>query len=159
MKDIIITIIGALLGVVFSYIVPAIFDYIKYSKNKNVIGEWNSLWQPKNNVSGDYVKEKITISSSFGKFKFTNSENDLGYSWEGIGYIKYEKHIFGKWKSTKQGAHSKGAFLLSISPQGNFMFGEIVGPNDSGAIKNSPFILGRTDNDISLAKEWLENNL
>jgi hypothetical protein len=129
------------------------------SRNKHVTGEWLSSWQPKNDTSGKWVSEHMTITPTFGKLRFMNHDNALDYVWEGVGHIKYKKHILGEWMSVKPGAHSKGTFMLTMSPQGNFMFGEIVGPNDNDITKSAPFVLGRSDADVQAAKRWLQNNI
>lgn len=149
-------ILGALLGAVFSFLLPQVIDHVRLKKRPAFSGEWLSTWEPKSPGRPQWVTEKMTITVKFGLLHFKNHDNSGGYSYEGTAQLVKGRHLIGKWKSLKPGAYSSGAFLLTIAPQGNYLFGQIVGPNDESIMAAGRFVLGRTVEDIEDGKRMLD---
>lgn len=149
-------VLSALLGAVFSLVLPLIFDHVRLKRGPDFAGEWLSRWEPKSPGRPVWVREHMNITIRFGRLKFENHNNECSYSYEGAARLVERRHLVGTWHSRRPGAYSSGAFLLTIAPQGGCMFGQIVGPNDEGVMEAGRFVLGRTPQDVEQGKRLLE---
>ena len=154
-KDVVLTIAGAVLGAVVSYYLPALIDYLHYRKAKTILGDWHSSWSLMNDKKTTWMTERVTISAHLGKVKLINNQNSGGYEWEGIGEIVHSKHLLGKYWSLRPGATSRGIFSVTLCPQGHYMVGHFVGPNDHDMTMIGKFVLGRTPEDVKKAKKFI----
>lgn len=145
-------VVAAILGALLQHSLPAVFDFVKYARRKSLLGKWHSCWQPENDSSGKWVSEIVTIRPSLGRLRLKNAGNSDGYQWEGVGKLIDNKHVIGRWHSVRPGATSAGTFTLTICPQGCWMIGSFVGPNDKGVIMMGAFVLGRSPADIEAAQ-------
>jgi hypothetical protein len=152
------TILGALLGAIFSYYLPKLIAWGNLRQRHNFSGEWLSTWEPKSEGRPEWVSEKMTIGRKLDVVELTNYENEYGYNYKCKGKLILGKHITGEWASTNNNAHSSGAFILTITPQGNCMYGQIVGPNDEGIVNAGKFVLGKTAEDIEFGKAMLDKH-
>ena len=149
------TILGAILGAVFSYLLQLMIDQLKYARLTKFSGLWLSTWQPNTDQTGIWVREKLKIQVRLGKVKITSIDNDAGYQWKGSADIIDKKYLIGRWYSVKPGAHASGTLVLAMSPEGNFMFGCFMGPTIYGQETMGPFALGRNENDLKDAIQLL----
>jgi hypothetical protein len=150
---------GAAMGAMMGYLLPALIDYFRYRDARTILGEWHSSWAPENTHNKDWVEERVVISPRLGKLRLRNRQNSAGYEYEAEGKIVLRKHVVGVWRSIRPGATSAGIFSLTVSPQGDFMFGHFVGPNDSGHLSMGEFILGRTLKDVASAKQFINKQI
>lgn len=151
-----IMILGALLGAIFSLVLPQVVDHIRLKKRPAFAGEWLSTWEPKSAGRPSWVNEKMRVTIEFGRLRFSNSENECSYSYEGTARLIKNRHLVGTWRSLKPGAYSSGAFLLTVAPQGHYLFGQIVGPNDEGVMEAGRYVLGRSPQDVEEGKRMLD---
>lgn len=149
---------GAFLGAVLSYYLPRVIAWNKLRKRPGFSGEWQSTWEPKSIEKPEWVSEKMVVKRQFDAIQMTNFDNSFGYNYACEGKLVKGKHLTGKWYSTNDTAHADGAFILTITPQGNCMYGQIVGPNDEGDVNAGKFILGKTEKDIEFGKKMLEKH-
>jgi len=149
-------IISAILGAVCSYFLPKIIFSFKIKNKSNLSGNWKAKWQPQSKDFEDWVTEDMNIRYRLDVLIFVNSNNSKGYEYKCKGKMLRNNYILGEWASTKHGATAAGGFILTLSPQGNFIYGYMTGPNNQGIIKSSKFILGRTDEDVVLGEKQLQ---
>jgi len=105
---------------------------------------------------GTWVTEEVLISLSLGKLHLKNMNSSHGYNYTGYGSIIERVHITGNWESVRPGANAYGAFMLTISSQGDFLYGYWVGADKVGAQRYGRWVLARNWGSIEEAKALLE---
>lgn len=80
------------------------------------------------NPPGTCVTEELDIRVAKGRFCLNNADSSHGYNYTAWGHIAAKLYLVGDWESIRPGANAHGAFILTISAQGNSMYGYWVGP-------------------------------
>ena len=71
----------------------------------------------------------------------TSSHEDFYTAW---GRIAQGKQILGKWKSREGTNNMEGVFVLTVSPDANFMYGYFTSPDEQGGIVYATWVLAKT---------------
>jgi len=146
------TLVGALIG----FLIPIISIWWKHKRRPELLGAWKSAYQGIEQPEGTWVTEEVLISLSLGKLHLKNMNSSHGYNYTGYGSIIERVHITGNWESVRPGANAYGAFMLTISSQGDFLYGYWVGADKVGAQRYGRWVLARNWGSIEEAKALLE---
>jgi len=132
-------VIGALLGIWL----PMLHFRLQQLRHPKLLGKWDSAYQGIDEPPGTWVTEKVDVSIAYGKLKLKNSNSSQGYDYTAYATLDDGVHLVGRWESIRPGANAKGAFLLTVSSQGNIMYGYWVGPDRLGARRYGRWVVGR----------------
>ncbi|MEL7510134.1 MAG: hypothetical protein AAFN42_22625 [Cyanobacteria bacterium J06554_1] len=147
------TLLGAALGVAF----PAILTWWRYKRRPELLGTWQSRYQGIDEPKGTWVEEEIHIDVSLGKFRLKNAKSNHKYNYRANGFVVQKVYLVGEWESMRPGANAYGSFILTISAQGDCMYGYWVGPDKSGARRYGRWVLARREENIEKAKRLMES--
>ena len=89
------------------------------------------------------VNEEMSVRTSGDTLTLvtkTSSRDDFYSAW---GRIVMERQILGKWKSREGLNNMEGLFILTISPQANFMYGYFTTPDEAGGIVYATWVLAK----------------
>jgi hypothetical protein len=126
----------------------AIGDRIKLSRFPHLLGEWKSEYPMPYQDGCPMVTEVISIRTGGDCVYFvtkTNSEDDFYTSWGRV--VVDDRQILGKWKSREESNNMAGAFMLTVSPRGDYMYGYFTSPDVGGATVYATWVLAKTDAD------------
>jgi hypothetical protein len=79
-----------------------------------------------------------------------------GYNYTAIGRLIQNNYIIGDWESIRPGANAYGCFMLTISAQGDSMYGYWVGNDKAGARRYGRWVIAQTQLAIDETKILLE---
>jgi hypothetical protein len=144
--------VGALLGVS----IPSLLLWAKYKQRPDILGDWKSSYQGIDEPEGTWVTEDISIRVKGSKLLLKNSKSSHQYNYSAFGSVTGKIHLIGDWESIRPGANAYGAFILTISAQGDSMYGYWVGTDRGGARRYGRWVLARSVSDIDGAKNLLE---
>jgi hypothetical protein len=116
---------------------------IKRPEFRQLCGEWASRYIFPYNDTDRFIEEEVEIRPSRGKICIESKNNDKGDNYIAYGDIIEGKHFIGYWKSTRFTASAGGAFLLTLHPLGNVMYGVYTAPGDDYQITHGGWILAK----------------
>lgn len=154
-ETLVATIVGAVVGSIVTFILPHSAEWLKLKRTFGIDGIWISTWEVRSIDGTEWVTEKVEISRRFGKIKLANTENNRGFMWSAFGKLSNKRYIIGEWSEMRPGAHSSGVFVFTISPAGNCLYGNALGPSIENSEVTSRWILGRSESDIEFGKRLL----
>jgi hypothetical protein len=149
-------IFGAILSTLLSLGLPALISRMKYYRKPNLLGKWKSTYQGIDEPQGTWVKENLYIDTYFGKLRLKNSDSSESYEYIGKAKLVQGGHIVGEWESIRKGANARGGIMLTISEQGDFLYGYWVGSDKAGARRYGKWVLAHSDAKLDEAKRHLE---
>lgn len=145
-----VSILGAVVGAVLPLLLPYIARRRRNLAQGDLLGKWNSLYQTE--TSQEWVSENVTLEVRGSQIRLTNSDNSLGYVYEGFATFD-EGELTGTWKSTRgEGGNARGSFLLTVIPAGGLLYGFYTGPRETGERVFRSWILGKTMEKIEKGK-------
>lgn len=136
----------AIMGAFISYSISLLLDWSRNTSSININGKWMSVSCDRSSkkseqIAFDVVNIKVTILGGVSISNVMNNKlND--YSYVGDGNVYDGRYFYGKWKSIKEGASTKGSFSFTISPQGDALVGTFTGYDDVGSYTQC-WIMGR----------------
>jgi len=149
-----INILAAVLISIGAFFFRPISSYLAIKKKHGLVGEWFAAIAPNSPNMHEIVIQKVTIEHklkivelfmrSFGLLDLKCVQCLLGYAWEGTASISSGRFLIGEWWSTKEGAHQRGTFTLTISSQGDIFYGYVSGFNDEDKIVMKKWVFGKT---------------
>ena len=148
-------VLGAVLSTGLSIFVPTAASWIRYKRRPEILGAWKSAYQGIDEPQGTWISEDLYIDTHFGKLRLQNSNSSENYKYTANGRLISGSHIIGEWASIRPGANAKGGFMLTVSGQGDSMYGYWVGSDKVGARRYGRWVLARTEQGITDAKEHI----
>ena len=152
--NIAITLLGAVVGALLSFALPALIERRRHSARQDVLGPWFSSYQRYQQVetSKEWVDEKVDIGIKGSRFRFENSENGIGDYYQAAASLR-DGELLGEWESIKRdGGHARGGLLLTIVPMGGLLYGVFTGPRETGERVYAAWVLARKKDDLSKGK-------
>jgi hypothetical protein len=123
-----------------------ISDAIKKIEFSQLIGEWKTRYRLSYGKDHPLVEDEIEIRQSRGKIFLISRNNPVNDNYIGYAELAMDRHLIGEWKSIKSSANACGAFLLTIHPTGNIMYGHFTGPDEHYRVVYCPWVLARKGN-------------
>jgi hypothetical protein len=103
------------------------------------LGRWYALYQPKDECT-EWIEEEVDVFRTWGVLRARTLGNTKDHNWNATLTSLEGQMITGKWRSRNQGAYASGILMLIVSPQGNYMYGHYIGPNDQGKQTLHPYV-------------------
>lgn len=147
----------ALVGAGLGILLPSVTLWWQYKRRQELLGAWKSNYQGIDEPEGIWVAEDIFVDVSWGKFRFKNSKSSHKYNYTAKGRVTQKVFLVGEWESIRPGANAYGAFMLTISAQGDCMYGYWVGPDKTGARRYGRWVLARNEDGIDKAKRLIDS--
>lgn len=120
-----------------------ISDAIKRIEFSHLVGEWKSRYRQSFAFDHPLVEEEIEIRQSRGKICFISKKNPVQDNYVAYAELAGDRYLIGEWRSTRSSANAAGAFLLTLHPTGNIMYGYFSGPDENYKVVYSPWVLAR----------------
>jgi len=150
------TVVGAVFSSLLA-LIPTLVRWIQHKRRPELLGEWKSTYQGIDEPPGTWVTEDITIRASFGKLIFRNQNSSEGYRYTARTQLVEKSYLIGQWESIRPGANAYGSHILTVSAQGNYLYGYWVGPDQAGSRRYGRWVLARDHDGLERAKALLES--
>jgi hypothetical protein len=147
---------GAVLSTMLAFVVPIIISSAHYRGRTDLLGSWKSSYQGIDEPQDTWVNEEILIDTHYGKLRLKNSNSSEGYDYTATGELAPGNHIIGQWLSIRRGANANGCFMLTVSGQGESMYGYWVGSDKVGARRYGRWVLARAEGGINEARKHID---
>ncbi|HYH86349.1 MAG TPA: nucleotide-binding protein [Pyrinomonadaceae bacterium] len=118
-----------------------ISDRIKASRFPHLVGEWMSEYPLTFEEGSPTVSEEMSVRTSGDCLYLvtkTSSHDDFYTAW---GRMALDRQIIGKWKSFEGTNNMEGIFMLTVSPDANYMYGYFTSPDEIGGIVYASWLL------------------
>ena len=89
------------------------------------------------------VDEVIEIRPGRSGLSFTTKSSSLNDYYTATGILSAERQIIGKWKSKEGTNDMEGAFLLTVNPTSNVMYGYFTTPDSLGGVVYATWVLAK----------------
>lgn len=145
-----LTVLGAVVGAIFSFMLPVVLNNRRYKKRPDLLGMWKSTYRPdfRENTTG--ITEEVKIDLHFGKLRMRNSSNPSEDAYLVLAELVQRTYITGHWLSLKPGANAFGAIILTVSPLGDLMYGYLTGLGNTGERTYCGWVLARRKEDLDI---------
>jgi hypothetical protein len=150
------TVLGAVVTAIFSLAIPWLMARISMAKRRDLFREWESEYQGIDEPEGTWVSEKLKIDTRGGKIRLKNSNSSEGYDYTATGRLLQNHFILGEWTSVRTGANAQGCFMLTISSQGNALYGYWVGSDLVGSRRYGKWVIAQDKATIERTKGILD---
>jgi hypothetical protein len=132
----------------------AISERIEASRFPFLVGEWKSEYSMTFEEGYPTVVEEMYVRTSGDCLSLVtkiSSHDDFYTAW---GRIVIDRQIIGKWKSHPGKNNMEGVFMLTFSPNANYMYGYFTSPDEKGGIVYATWVLAKmTDADEAEVNE------
>lgn len=115
----------------------------KIANASELIGKWRSRYRITTSKNPEAIEETVLIKPRGGKICIQSEKNPIKDNYVAYGSIVHDHHFIGEWHSIQHAAKAGGAFLLTIHPWGNVMYGFFVGPDSRNQLLHSTWVLAR----------------
>jgi hypothetical protein len=149
------TFVGAALSALIASF-PSVGRYFRHKRRPELLGNWRSSYQGIDEPSGTWVTEDVHVRQHFGTLIFKNSNSSQRYDYTARCQLVEKCYLVGNWESIRPGANAYGAHLLTISAQGNCLYGYWCGPDQAGSRRYGRWVLARDKKGLGIAKELLD---
>lgn len=166
--DIYVNIVVTMLLSVGAFLFRPIQNFFTIRKKGGLVGEWYAVLTPNSPNMKDVVIQKVAIEhklhildlfkNSFGLLDIKCIECRLGYAWQGAAHVSNGRFLIGEWWSIKEGAHQRGAFMLTISAQGDVLYGYASGFNDIEQFVMKKWVIGKSKADLKKGLTFLKEH-
>ncbi len=153
--NIIITLVGALIGAALSVLIPIYLSYRRYGKGPIVTGQWVTSYQEASTEDHPWVREDIKFELRAGKLHFATYNNVKNDEIEGEAEIVGGEHIVGRWRQKENHGADRGVLMLSIAPNGKLMYGFWTGMTETGERRFGGWVHARNLKDLDHGKKLL----
>ncbi len=89
------------------------------------------------------VTEEMTVWSSGDVIYFVTKTSSHDDNYTAKGRMTLDRQILGKWKSREGTNDMEGVFMLTVSPDANFMYGYFTTPDKKGGLVYGTWTLAK----------------
>jgi hypothetical protein len=150
------TILAAIVTAIISLVIPWLVARVSMAKRHELFREWESEYQGIDEPDGSWVSEKLKIDTVGGKIRLKNRNSSEGYDYTATGRLLQNHFIVGEWTSERAGANAQGCFMLTISSQGNALYGYWAGSDLVGSRRYGKWVIAQDKAAIEQTKEILD---
>ena len=157
--SILITVSGALLGVVFSESYRFLRERKKSKSISSLSGSWISAYPAYHSTDTQerWIRERVNISIRGSQLVLSSKQNPVNDNYDASGTVNNGEWV-GDWQSTERdAAYASGNFIFRLSPTGRYMYGVFSGPRTSNERVFVPWILGRDEASVIEASRRVDN--
>lgn len=120
-----------------------ISDAIKASRYPHLVGDWKSVYPMTTNEGCPLVDEVMEVRPGRHGLTFVTKSSSLGDFYAASGYLTLERQISGRWKSHEGSNDMEGAFLLTVAPTSDIMYGYFTTPDAVGAVVFGTWVMAK----------------
>ncbi|MCA1591371.1 MAG: toll/interleukin-1 receptor domain-containing protein [Acidobacteria bacterium] len=117
-------------------------------------GDWVSKYISTYMKGTPVLVEDVRVEACGGQVAIISDHNPKNDNYTASCELVHEKHLVGEWESTRPGSSANGAFMLTIGPTGDFMYGCFAAPDRSGRVVFANWVLARKG-DNAMVEELL----
>lgn len=124
-------------------------------KRKSFVGVWYSSYQKLETRS--WIDSKIKIDISGSRIRFRTISDTGNYNGD-VAFVRSlnNTYLIGEYTPQDPSRNNNGVLMLTIEPEGHFMYGYFVGSYTSGTKLFSPWVICKTESAIHEAKLCLK---
>lgn len=134
-----------------------ISDSIRASRFPHLVGEWQSIYPmtfEEGNPLADEVVEIRPCRDGISIVSKISTKNDY---YTAFGRLPMERQIIGEWKSREEDSDMCGIFVLTVSPNADYMYGYFTSPDETGGLAYASWVLAKkAGTDEAKTREWLK---
>ena len=150
MTEWIVAVVAALLGAAANHYIPLMHQSLGSRRRRELNGVWLST--SFSTSEHGWITDRIEIRALPMSVRLQNLEMPFGYEYVGKAGFRDNRNLVGHWHSTRDAATSSGPFLLTMNPQGTYLFGFYGGPDADGSFGWNGWCLARTEADLEKAR-------
>jgi hypothetical protein len=120
-----------------------ISDSISAARYPYLVGDWKSEYPLTFEEGSPMVTEELEIRPGRDGLTFVTKTSSHEDYYSAFGRQLLDRQIAGKWKSRADTNDMEGVFLLTVSPNANFMYGYFTSPDTLGGIVYATWILAK----------------
>jgi hypothetical protein len=118
-------------------------EAISAARFPHLVGDWKSVY-PLPFVDGSpLVDEVIEVRPGRTGLTFATKSSSLDDFYTASASLVLERQIIGKWKSKTGTNDMEGAFLLTVAPTSDVMYGYYTTPDVTGAVVFSSWVMAK----------------
>lgn len=121
-----------------------ISDSVTAARLPHIVGEWKSVYPMTFEEGSPVAEETVEIRACRGGVSLASKVNSKNDFYSAFGRLPEERQIIGEWKSRADSSDSSGVFVLTVSPNANYMYGYFTSPDERGGIIYAGWILVKT---------------
>jgi hypothetical protein len=118
-------------------------DAITASRYPHLIGDWKSVYPLTFEDGCPMVDEVIEVRPGRNGLIFATKTSSLNDLYTASGYLTLDRQIMGRWKSREGTNDMEGAFLLTISPTSDLMYGYFTTPDTVGSVVFATWVMAK----------------
>jgi len=118
-------------------------DAVTASRYPHLVGDWKSVYPLASEDGCPMVDEVIEVRPGRQGLTFGTKTSSLGDFYTASGYLTLERQVTGRWKSREGTNDMEGAFLLTVSPTADLMYGYFTTPDTVGAVVFATWVLAK----------------
>jgi hypothetical protein len=118
-------------------------DAITASRYPHLVGDWKSVYPLTFEDGCPMVDEVIEVRPGRNGLTFATKTSSLNDFYTASGYLTLERQITGRWRSREGTNDMEGAFLLTVSPTSDLMYGYFTTPDAVGAVVFATWVMAK----------------
>ncbi len=150
MNDLVITLIGAVVGAVISFLLPVMWRAIQNREHLDLLGAWKSAYTYED--TGEHVVEDVKITRLGSRINIKSTKNPIGDFYEAT-VTHSAGELSGHWRSNQ--GQAKGNVILAVGANGAVLYGYFSGVRETGERVFGPWIFGRTEENLKTGAQLL----
>ena len=120
-----------------------ISDAITASRYPHLIGDWKSVYPLTFEDGCPMVDEVLEVRPGRNGLIFATKTSSLNDFYTASGHLTLDRQIMGRWKSREGTNDMEGAFLLTISPTSDLMYGYFTTPDTVGSVVFATWVMAK----------------
>ncbi len=131
-----------------------ISEAIKRPALTTLVGQWRTRYRLTAEFDHPLAEDEADIVASAGGVCITNKKNTRNDYYVARASLTHERFLVGKWKAVASSGSSSGAFLLTVTPRGNLMYGYATGLSETSGTVYGTWVLAKQDgvNDAQISE-------
>ncbi|PTR10072.1 hypothetical protein C8R32_102161 [Nitrosospira sp. Nsp5] len=148
MKDLLLVLLGGLVGMTFNLFLQPLFEEratsflvrllgsSKHRGRKSISGSWDHRWSLNNETSFVAEEKECMVKQLHNRITTSWVSHLEGRRYVLVGDIEQERYVTGKWFDQEAGPTYSGTFQLIIHLGANSMTGKWIGYDDMGRVRS-----------------------
>lgn len=156
------SLIAAVVGAAASFVFENAGDWINTrNASSDLAGSWESTYRkyntPAERQSSEWVSEDVVITKKFDGFRLQSRNNPDEGDYVADARVHRESVLYGTWESVEDYGHKSGAFILTVAPKGDVIYGWYTSDTQDGSRMFVPWVLARRTQDLEKGKKLLHD--
>jgi hypothetical protein len=118
-------------------------DVVKESRYPHLVGEWQSIYPMTFEAGNPLCEEVVEIRPARDGISIVSKLSNQNDFYTAFGRLPQERQIIGEWKSRAEDSDTSGTFILTVSPNGQYMYGYFTSPDEQGGVTYASWVLAK----------------